>query len=172
MACRSQMLTPHSASQAFRAPSSSSVSPATVPSRFVSVNFGLFVALLLTSFVAPLQEIHPVHAFLAIPDRPARPRAQSFVGSVSGSSLASHEHATPEEIRLAFLRARGVDGRNGMRSNEGSRIMAMRELRQLVRGDVRAHSFSCSYSCPKAPWNPMLRLFGRHRRREVSSARV
>ncbi|KAK4700126.1 hypothetical protein P7C70_g6126, partial [Phenoliferia sp. Uapishka_3] len=59
-----------------------------------------------------VEEIHPVHAFLAVPDRPARPRAGSME---SVESPSSSRHATQEEMRLAFLRARGVVGSNGER---------------------------------------------------------
>lgn len=59
-----------------------------------------------------VEEIHPVHSFLAVPDRPARPRAQSLASNGSGGSGG---HATPEDMRLAFLRARGVVGSNGER---------------------------------------------------------
>lgn len=52
-----------------------------------------------------IQEIHPIHVFLAVPDRPARPNLLPLSPTLSSSS-----NTTPEDVRLAVLRARGIVG--------------------------------------------------------------
>ncbi|ORY70652.1 hypothetical protein BCR35DRAFT_307963 [Leucosporidium creatinivorum] len=103
-----------------------------------------------------VEEIHPIHSFLAIPDRPARPRSQSFPSSRSssagGSDPSLHEHATAEEIRLAFLRARGVGEQRGAVSGEPPRLppKPLKHEGVLCFGclsDIVGARYSCS-QCP------------------------
>ncbi|KAI5477009.1 hypothetical protein MNV49_006967 [Pseudohyphozyma bogoriensis] len=60
-----------------------------------------------------VEDIHPIHAFLAVPDRPARPVLDT--PSPPASVTSGSGHATAEDVRLAVLRARGVVGSNGER---------------------------------------------------------
>ncbi|KAH8921063.1 hypothetical protein BT69DRAFT_1321047 [Atractiella rhizophila] len=60
-----------------------------------------------------IEDIHPVHAFLAVPDRPAPP--PRFVelspsGPGEASSTVDSQSVTSEQFREAILRARGIRG--------------------------------------------------------------
>lgn len=73
--------------------------------------------LLLDLSLLSLQDIHPIHSFLAVPDMPARidPTSIASPRLVEGASVTSQDRASSEDMRLAFLRARGYVGMNGVR---------------------------------------------------------
>lgn len=65
-----------------------------------------------------VDEIHPVHAWLAVPDRPARPPVEPLREMSAMQSVDGHVQPSVEDLRLAFLRARGLVGPDGARPQD------------------------------------------------------
>ena len=128
-----------------------------------------------------VDEIHPAHAFLSVPDRPARPPAdllEDVRPTVNGQP-------TVEDLRLAFLRARGLVGSNGERvqdpgySNSATSMPSRSSALQSVEHpqfcfgclqNIRGPRFSCSVclafdlcgSCESKTDPPITSPDGRH----------